>query len=553
MRYVSDSYHPSTIKRLTLIGGLLSLLVVIVVILAAFFVSRAARDAQEDTLRVSIAMTDQRVMIANAALMLQTAIQGRNQQEFAQFKKLFAAIERKTVVLDADIKNSWLKPEQAPQTAPLLAEIFSAGKRIAKSDLNALTLKSADVVQFSAPTAQALKGPFAELYRRCIANAKARAKSIAFYQTILLFGTISALMLVAFGIIRPLRNRLIALFSTLHAQNQDMCAQKNHAEALAGALEKKTQELDAALAQAEALRTHEAAVIDAIPVPVFMKDISGKYRRINPAFSKATGYPMEEMLGRGAQDVAAPEIAKRIIMEDVTLLRQGGQLESLDYLVQTPHGMRSFTISKAPIYDQNGEIEGIVGIMIDITQRKNLEAELRQLASTDSLTSLDNRRAFLKKLEHASNAWHTHQTPWALVMIDLDHFKRVNDHYGHSMGDEVLRLLAQTMRDELDAHASCGRLGGEEFAILLPGMNVEQAACVTDRLRKRFSKYMELTLKSDPVTFSAGIAQGQECVTKALNQADELLYTAKRNGRNRTEIFLENNIPANERRRHRQA
>jgi diguanylate cyclase (GGDEF)-like protein/PAS domain S-box-containing protein len=554
MRYVSDSCHSSVVQRLILKGAMLSLLVAIGVIVSAFLVSQAGRDVQEDTLRVSIGMTNQRIMIANAALSLQSAVQNKNLQEFEQFKKALTAIERKTALLDADIQEAWRNPEQAPKTAPLLADIFSAGRRLAATDLRNLTPSTPDIAAFSAPTAQALKGPFAELYKMCIANAKARAQRIAFYQTALLVGTAGALMLIAFGIIRPLRNRLTLLFSTLQSQHNDMRQEKDRAEHLALALEKKTQELDAALAQAEALRTHEAAVIDAIPVPVFMKDISGKYRRVNPAFSQATGYPLEEMLGRDAHDVAAPEIAKRIVHEDITLLRQGGKLESQDYLVQTPHDMRNFTISKAPIYDQDGNIEGIVGIMIDITQRKKLEAELTKLAATDCLTGLDNRRAFLKKLEQAAQQWRENQTPWALVMLDLDHFKRVNDQHGHSAGDDVLKLFAQTLQGTLDNLGSVGRLGGEEFAFFLPNTSMEQAAVLTQTLRQRFAERIaHYALESGQVTFSAGVTQGQDCVTTALNQADALLYLAKHKGRDRVESLLHSQIPANTRRRHRQA
>lgn len=163
-------------------------------------------------------------------------------------------------------------------------------------------------------------------------------------------------------------------------------------------------------------------------------------------------------------------------------------------------------------------------------------AEARRLATTDPLTGLGNRR-LLEEALHAGIAG-AGETPLALLMLDIDHFKAVNDSHGHPAGDAVLRQLGQTLAQGLGGEATAARFGGEEFAILLKGHPLREAVQAADALRTRIGS-AAVTLKPSGqkinVTVSLGLAMAQagEAATRLLERADHALYEAKRSGRNR--------------------
>lgn len=180
----------------------------------------------------------------------------------------------------------------------------------------------------------------------------------------------------------------------------------------------------------------------------------------------------------------------------------------------------------------------IVGNRIDITQRKRLESELRELATTDSLTGLPNRRHFLSRLDEELERVRRMTTQQACVMmLDLDHFKRINDTHGHSVGDKVLQLFANIMREQLRISDTSGRLGGEEFAIVLPGTSLQSAKSFAERLGQKLAELpIPVADQSIYVTVSIGITAIKPNDTSSdavLMRADGALYQAKERGRNR--------------------
>ncbi|EYC51652.1 histidine kinase [Hylemonella gracilis str. Niagara R] len=183
----------------------------------------------------------------------------------------------------------------------------------------------------------------------------------------------------------------------------------------------------------------------------------------------------------------------------------------------------------------------LVGSRIDITQRKQLEAELREQASTDALTGLANRRHFMLNLESELERVRRRATQRACVlMLDLDHFKRVNDQYGHAAGDSLLRHFADLLRDELRGTDTAGRLGGEEFAVILPGSGMEEARNWAQRLCDAVAaRPLAWGARQIHATVSVGIAvlsPDDGAADAALSRADAALYRAKEAGRNRVEL-----------------
>ncbi|HET7409078.1 MAG TPA: diguanylate cyclase, partial [Paracoccaceae bacterium] len=197
-------------------------------------------------------------------------------------------------------------------------------------------------------------------------------------------------------------------------------------------------------------------------------------------------------------------------------------------------------IHSRAIRDGGGKVTGMVSTLRDVSIRRQLEEKLTQEATTDYLTGLANRRVFELALEELFSGPGGAKAG-AIALIDLDHFKGINDRYGHPVGDDVLTLFADRMRRVVGGAGLAARLGGEEFGILLPAADAEEAAAVCEALRQAVADgSLETSLNLDiRVTHSTGIA-GLAAVPSAraaLRNADKALYSAKQAGRNRVERF----------------
>ncbi len=168
---------------------------------------------------------------------------------------------------------------------------------------------------------------------------------------------------------------------------------------------------------------------------------------------------------------------------------------------------------------------------------------LRQLSQTDPLTELHNRRHMMKTLETEFDRSQRTNNPFSLLMIDLDHFKKVNDTYGHQQGDTVLKATSKEIQQQLRQYDSAARFGGEEFALLLPETSLDEALIVAERLRLSIGNIKFSDSFSDlKVTASFGVAtiphNNINSIEDLIRLADDALYTAKRTGRNRVECAV---------------
>ncbi len=166
------------------------------------------------------------------------------------------------------------------------------------------------------------------------------------------------------------------------------------------------------------------------------------------------------------------------------------------------------------------------------------DVEMARLATTDSLTGLPNRHAFLERAESARLAALRMRQPLALVMMDIDHFKQINDRFGHATGDEALAVFARVARGVLRGHETVGRLGGEEFAAVLPGTDLFGARQAAERLRVAVREATVITSGAAyTMTVSIGVVvlDPNEALGAALARADRALYVAKSGGRDRVE------------------
>jgi len=198
-------------------------------------------------------------------------------------------------------------------------------------------------------------------------------------------------------------------------------------------------------------------------------------------------------------------------------------------------------VAIAPVLDDHGTITHFVAINSDITLRKQMEEELRSLATTDPLTGLANRRHLFESGAQELLRARRAGMPLSVLMLDIDHFKLVNDTHGHPAGDAVIQALARHCGDAVRAIDTVGRLGGEEFAILLPMTDCAGAREVAERLRAGIEAFV-LEWEGHPLRFtvSIGVAEGRphdENFTALIGSADRALYRAKHEGRNRVSVM----------------
>ncbi len=324
------------------------------------------------------------------------------------------------------------------------------------------------------------------------------------------------------------------------AHNRAVMALRRANETLEMRVVSRTRELAEQRARAEELgliaeasRRFTESVIDTIPSPVWFKDARGHIQTTNRAFRTLFE---EKAAGLGA--VMPEEDA----ITDSELMAGSIERTSFESSVLLPGGSRVDGLFLKTAYsDDEGRPVGIIGIMTDISDRKTMERELRRLATTDPLTGAHNRRSVLALAATELERNHRYGGELSLLMLDVDNFKQVNDTHGHATGDEALKALVAACRDGLRDIDAVGRMGGEEFLIMLPETPLLGALEVAERLRQRIEA-IRLPLPDGrllSLTASLGLAvclPGDKAIENPINRADQALYRAKANGRNRVEV-----------------
>ena len=216
---------------------------------------------------------------------------------------------------------------------------------------------------------------------------------------------------------------------------------------------------------------------------------------------------------------------------------------TLEFRMQCKDGSYKWVLSRGAVVsrDDAGKVLRMIGTLSDISDRKNLELELTRQAHLDYLTGLSNRRHFMAQGETELSRAIRYQKPLSLMMIDIDLFKSVNDTYGHQIGDVVLQAISRICKATLRHVDIAGRLGGEEFAVILPETTRNEAFEVAERLREAVAK-TEVTMPVGlPIHFTVSIGVTTLLdinvnLDMLLHQADQALYEAKRTGRNKVGV-----------------
>ena len=212
-----------------------------------------------------------------------------------------------------------------------------------------------------------------------------------------------------------------------------------------------------------------------------------------------------------------------------------------EFRAQIPDGSYRWMLTRAVgVPSAHGAVERVVGSLTDIHERRSLEHQLRENALYDSLTGLPNRRLFLDRLEHSLALWHRSATPFAVIFLDLDGFKAINDSLGHQMGDSVLREVGTRIADALRTVDTGARFGGDEFAILLHDVESADVMMVVQRVQAGFLAPLVLDGHEIAIRASLGVATSQveyNCAEDVLRDADAAMYRAKTVGRGSVSFF----------------
>ena len=273
-------------------------------------------------------------------------------------------------------------------------------------------------------------------------------------------------------------------------------------------------------------------LITTIPVPIFYKDAEGRYLGCNSAFEEHICITREQIVGRTDRDLVPPDQAELFQQLDRSIM-ETRQVQIQESSLVCADGSRHDVIFyKAPFLNSDGSVGGVAGAILDITERKETEAKLRYLSTHDILTGLYNRAYFDEELERLKNG---RTFPVSIVVADVDRLKRVNDLQGHAAGDELLKLTAQVLKGAFRTEDLVARIGGDEFAVILPGTAINAAQEVIERIRKNLADI--IGDDGRPVlSLSLGCATALdgEGLIEAWQLADELMYEdklARREGR----------------------
>lgn len=292
---------------------------------------------------------------------------------------------------------------------------------------------------------------------------------------------------------------------------------------------------EAALRQSErrfrAIFTHAG-------VGICTLDRDGAIHRVNHRLCLLTGYEEYDLLGMNVADVTHPEdveqdreLRLRLWIQDIPMYVREARYVRRDG--KEIWGRVTTTVVRAD--DKTPQY--LLQVVEDITERKRLEAELVRLAKTDSLTGLMNRHSFMERGDNEFARHRRYNSPMCVLLMDIDHFKNINDTHGHHIGDQVLKQLAETCNSILRKTDLFGRIGGEEFAMVLVESGLPEATGTAERIRREVENTVVRTEEGD-IRFTVSIGgtelrQEDKNLEKTIQRADELMYEAKRAGRNK--------------------
>ncbi len=287
------------------------------------------------------------------------------------------------------------------------------------------------------------------------------------------------------------------------------------------------------------------SVIENIPLTVFAKDLAddGRYVVFNRAAERLTGVARAEVIGRRDHDVFEPTASARYRLQDREIAETGAEM-SYEEECLWGHALKRVQTRKVPIPARPGEATRyILAIQEDVTERRLIEQTMMHMAHHDPLTNLANRTLFRQRLQAAAAQQADSGEGYAVLLIDLDRFKQVNDTLGHQAGDALLVKVAERLRLAAGRTDCLARLGGDEFAVLQsPAASLSEAIRLARRIIELVGAAQDIDPHTVNVSASIGVAfasAGETDIDTVLRNADLALYEAKTSGRSKMCVFEE--------------
>ena len=290
----------------------------------------------------------------------------------------------------------------------------------------------------------------------------------------------------------------------------------------------------------QGLMAYQRAVLERTPVGIAVVNTERRILEANQSFHRIFGFEGEDLRGRNARALFSDEKQYEEIEINIDPVLECGETFTGEFLLHCHNGQDIWVRVAASLVDVHSPDLGVIWVTQDITEMVRLTQDLKELARTDSLTGLANRRAFIEAAETEFQRRERFGSASSMLMIDIDHFKRVNDTCGHEVGDKALVCLAAVLKTMARATDLPARFGGEEFVFLLVGTDLSGAMEMAERIRKAVAQIVVASSSGDlGITVSIGGASFEaedEDWSDVMCRADKAMYRAKEQGRNRVAV-----------------
>lgn len=295
----------------------------------------------------------------------------------------------------------------------------------------------------------------------------------------------------------------------------------------------------------EALKESEhllSDILENVTACIYMKDMQGYYLFANRLLREWFAAPIDEIVGYDDTKFYDTDTSANMHKDDLRVLEKGETLKTEEILTNMlTKDTRVFMTVKIPLRREDGSIYALCGISTDITERKDLENDIKHMAQHDTLTHLPNRALFNDRLRLAIATAQRNKARLALMFIDLDKFKPVNDTYGHGVGDLLLKEVALRIQKCLRESDTAARIGGDEFVVLLPAIETQMdASRVGEKMLIALNQPFVLAEHMLEISGSIGIAiypEHGKTENLLVKSADIAMYHAKKNGRNNVKMY----------------
>lgn len=273
---------------------------------------------------------------------------------------------------------------------------------------------------------------------------------------------------------------------------------------------------------------------------IFLIDVEDdnlKFQRLNSFHEEATGLKTEEIKGKTPVEAFGKEFGKKLERNYRSCLEKK---ESISYeeKLDLPAGKRIWLTKLAPVLNKNGEVEKIVGSSLDITENKIKEQKIEYLSFHDKMTGLYNRRYFENEMQRLDSS---RKLPVTVMIADLDDLKYINDNFGHHEGDNYITTAAQMIKESTRNEDIAARIGGDEFAIILPQTDLNGAQKIYQRIKEKQRKYLKEANTIDTFSISIGYAVKDKKdlnLEEVYKKADQKMYANKAENKKNSDFSI---------------